>query len=77
MDNRLLEILVCPVCRGPLQLVRDDQHRPLELTCAADRLGFPIRDDLPCMLESEARSLDGPTSLGSPPSPTASSTPSA
>ena len=43
---------------GDLRVVRDDQHRPLELTCAADRLGFPIRDDLPCMLESEARSLD-------------------
>lgn len=58
MDHRLLEILVCPVCRGPLQLQRDEQQRPHELACAADRLAFPIRDGLPCMLEAEARSLD-------------------
>ena len=59
LDTRLLELLVCPVCRGPLQLVRDEQLRPLEFTCQADRLGFPVRDGLPCMLEAQARNLDG------------------
>jgi len=53
MDARLLEILVCPVCKGPLDFVRDRQ----ELVCKADRLGFPIRDGIPVMLEEEARQL--------------------
>ena len=53
MDARLLEILVCPLCKGPLDLVKDRQ----ELVCKADRLGFPIRDGIPVMLEEEARPL--------------------
>ncbi|NMG63667.1 Trm112 family protein [Azoarcus indigens] len=53
MDARLLEILVCPVCKGPLDYLKDKQ----ELVCKADRLGFPIRDGIPVMLEDEARSL--------------------
>ena len=53
MDARLLEILVCPICKGPLDFVRDKQ----ELVCKADRLGFPIRDGIPVMLEEEARPL--------------------
>lgn len=53
MDARLLEILVCPICKGPLDFVRDRQ----ELVCKADRLGFPIRDGIPVMLEDEARQL--------------------
>lgn len=53
MDARLLEILVCPICKGPLDFVRDKQ----ELVCKADRLGFPIRDGIPVMLEDEARHL--------------------
>jgi uncharacterized protein len=53
MDARLLEILVCPVCKGPLDFVRDRQ----ELVCKADRLGFPIRDGIPVMLEEEARQI--------------------
>lgn len=53
MDARLLEILVCPICKGPLDFVRDRQ----ELVCKADRLGFPIRDGIPVMLEDEARPL--------------------
>lgn len=54
MDRRLLEILVCPLCKGPLL------HRPLrhELVCSPCRLAFPIRDDIPVMLEQEARRLD-------------------
>ena len=54
MDNRLLEILVCPVCKGPLEVDRTAQ----ELVCRHDRLAFPIRDGMAVMLESEARSLD-------------------
>ena len=57
MDTRLLELLVCPVCKGPLQHDRE-RH---ELTCNADRLAFPVRDGIPVMLESEARTLDEPT----------------
>lgn len=56
-DHRLVELLVCPVCKGPLQMRRDEQLRPSELVCPADRLGFPIRDGIPVMLEHEARSL--------------------
>ncbi|WP_374569225.1 Trm112 family protein [Ideonella sp.] len=58
MDHRLTEMLVCPVCKGPLQLRRDEASRPVDLLCAADRLAFPIRDGIPVMLESEARHLD-------------------
>lgn len=58
LDHRLIELLVCPVCKGPLELQRDADGRAAELTCAADRLGFPIRDGIPVMLESEASNLD-------------------
>ena len=57
LDNRLIALLVCPVCKGPLSMARDTQSRPLELQCHADRLAFPIRDGIPVMLESEARPL--------------------
>lgn len=57
MDHRLIEMLVCPVCKGPLQLHRDDSNRPQELVCPADRLAYPIRDGIPVMLETEARHL--------------------
>ncbi len=53
MDSRLLEILVCPICKGPLQYDKGAQ----ELTCKADRLAFPIRDGIPVMLEQQARAL--------------------
>jgi len=49
----LLDILVCPVCKGALLY---DKARA-ELVCKADRLAFPIRDDIPVMLEDEARQL--------------------
>lgn len=58
MDHRLIELLVCPVCKGPLELLRDEAAHPTELACPADRLAFPIRDGIPVMLESEARNLD-------------------
>ena len=53
MDPKLLEILVCPVCKGPL-VYRKPQG---ELVCKADKLAYPIRDDIPVMLEEEAREL--------------------
>ena len=53
MDARLLEILVCPVCKGTLQYKREAQL----LVCRMDRLAYPIRDALPVMLEEEARQL--------------------
>jgi uncharacterized protein YbaR (Trm112 family) len=53
VDKKLLEILACPLCKGPL-VYRKEQH---ELICRADRLAFPIRDDIPVMLEEEARRL--------------------
>ena len=53
MDARLLDILVCPICKGPLV-----HRRPQgELVCRADRLAFPVRDGIPVMLEDEARKL--------------------
>lgn len=57
MESRLLEILVCPVCKGTLRLEKAAQ----ELICRADKLAFPIRDGVPIMLESEARDLNAPT----------------
>ncbi|MGE4124195.1 MAG: Trm112 family protein [Pusillimonas sp.] len=53
MDSNLLQILVCPVCKGPLQ--HDAQNH--ELICKADRLAFPVRDGVPVMLEHEARAI--------------------
>ena len=53
MDSKLLEILVCPICKGPLEYKKDGQ----ELVCQADGLAFPIRDGIPVMLEEEARVL--------------------
>jgi uncharacterized protein YbaR (Trm112 family) len=53
MDARLLDILVCPICKGPLVY---HKHQA-ELICKPDRLAFPIRDDIPIMLEEEARKL--------------------
>jgi uncharacterized protein YbaR (Trm112 family) len=53
MDPKLLDILVCPVCKGPLLYRKAEQ----ELVCKADRLAFQIRDGIPVMLEDEARKL--------------------
>ncbi|WP_456375282.1 Trm112 family protein [Thiolapillus sp.] len=53
MDKKLLDILVCPVCKGKLVYRKKER----ELICRADRLAFPIRDDIPVMLEQEARQL--------------------
>lgn len=53
MDKKLLDILACPVCKGPLVYRRE----PAELICKADRLAYPIRDGIPVMLEEEAREV--------------------
>ena len=53
MDSRLLDILACPICKGPLRYQRDAQV----LVCRLDRLAYPLRDDVPVMLEEEARQL--------------------
>lgn len=53
MDAKFLEILVCPLCKGPLHHDKTAQ----ELICKADRLAYPLRDGIPMMLASEAREL--------------------
>jgi len=53
MDAKFLEILVCPLCKGPLVYNKSAQ----ELICKGDRLAYPIRDGIPMMLEGEAREL--------------------
>ena len=58
METRLLDLLVCPLCKGPLQHLRPPYHEKHELVCRADRLAFAVRDGIPVMRESEARSLD-------------------
>ncbi len=53
IDKKLLDILACPLCKSRLIYKKETQ----ELICRADRLAFPIRDDIPVMLEDEAREL--------------------
>ncbi|MDP2879290.1 MAG: Trm112 family protein [Sulfuricella sp.] len=53
MDAKLLEILVCPLCKGPLVYKKAEQ----ELVCKPCRLAYPVRDGIPVMLEDEARKL--------------------
>jgi len=53
MDKKLLEILACPLCKGEVRYVKDKQ----ELVCRFDGLAFPVRDNIPVMLETEARTL--------------------
>lgn len=53
MNDTLLEILACPVCKGKLEYLRDRN----ELVCRADRLAYPVREDVPVMLVEEAREL--------------------
>ena len=57
LDHRLIAMLVCPLCKGPLEAGRDADGRLVELECAADKLAFPIHDGIPVMLENEARPL--------------------
>jgi uncharacterized protein YbaR (Trm112 family) len=53
MEAKLLQILVCPICKGPLHYKKQQQ----ELICKPCRLAYPVRDDIPVMLEDEARVL--------------------
>lgn len=53
VDPRLLDILACPLCKGPLLFDRGSG----QLVCRADRLAFPVRDGIPVLLEAEARPL--------------------
>jgi uncharacterized protein YbaR (Trm112 family) len=53
VDARLLDILVCPSCKGPLEFDKKAQ----ELTCRADRLAFPVRDGIPIMWVDQARKI--------------------
>ena len=53
MDKKLLEVLVCPLCRGELVYKKTAK----ELICKFDRLAYPIRDEIPVMLEEEARHI--------------------
>ena len=53
MDKKLLDRLVCPLCKSPLVYRKAEQ----ELVCKADRLAYPIRDGIPVLLEDEAREL--------------------
>ncbi len=53
MDAKLLEILVCPLCKGPLLYRKSEQ----ELICRPCRLAYPVQDGIPVMLEEEARKL--------------------
>jgi len=53
MDAKLLDILVCPLCKGPLLYRKAEK----ELICKACRLAYPIKDDIPVMLEEDARKL--------------------
>ena len=60
IDKKLLGILVCPVSKAPLEYNEDKQ----ELICKASGLAYPVRDDIPVMLESEARQLTADEKLG-------------
>jgi uncharacterized protein YbaR (Trm112 family) len=53
MDKKLLDILVCPVSKAPVEYKADTN----ELVCRSSGLAYPIRDDIPVMLETEARTL--------------------
>ena len=59
IDNKLLSILACPVCKGQL----DYQKERDELWCRADGLAFPVKDDIPVMLENQARTLSADEKL--------------
>lgn len=53
MDKKLLEILVCPKCKGELKF----DKQASELICETDALAYPVRDGIPVMLEEEARDI--------------------
>jgi uncharacterized protein YbaR (Trm112 family) len=61
MDHKLLDILVCPICKGRLHF-NDDKTG---LICRADKLVYPIEDGIPIMLEAQAKPLDDATGSAS------------
>lgn len=65
MDTRLLDILVCPICKGPLEYDKNAQ----ELICNPDKLAYPIRDGIPIMWAEDARDLNAPPEIASSPVP--------
>lgn len=60
IDKKLLSILVCPVSKAPVEYDAENN----ELVCKASGLAYPVRDDIPVMLESEARQLTADEKLG-------------
>jgi uncharacterized protein len=56
MDKRLLELLVCPICKGPLRSA--GAGHALELICRPDRLAYAVREGIPVMLPEDARVLN-------------------
>lgn len=54
MKKKLQTILVCPLCKGPLLY----KSRQKELVCEKDKLAYPVRDGIPVLLDSDARSID-------------------
>jgi len=60
VESRLLDTLVCPICKGPL----DYDKKAQELICKGDKLAYPIRDDIPIMWADEARDLNAAPSTG-------------
>lgn len=54
LDKKLLAIIVCPICKADLEYDKENN----ELICRNDKLAFPIKDDIPVMLEEEARVLE-------------------
>jgi uncharacterized protein YbaR (Trm112 family) len=54
MDIQLLEVLVCPICKGILKYMKEEK----ELMCSVDHLAYPIRDDIPVMIETSARIIE-------------------
>lgn len=67
MNEQLLELLACPICKGPLQSRRET----MELVCHADRLVFAVHDGIPILLSTEGRPLvsDGPDAFARPDQP--------
>jgi uncharacterized protein YbaR (Trm112 family) len=62
VDKQLLDILVCPLCKGPLQYDKAAQ----ELICNGDRLAYPIRDGIPIMWAEDARDMNAAVTTGHP-----------
>ena len=56
ISQELLDILVCPVCKGDLKYEKE----PERLICAACQLAYPVKEDIPIMLVDEAEKLEGP-----------------